>query len=233
VKTRIKHPQLDDEFATNLQIAMLKDTIMCLREIAKECVPILSFFPEEDQLLLDKRILKPLKMLDPEIMDHFQIKSQNGSDIEQRFSGIFSFAFNELELDSVLIIGSDTPHLQPSLIMHCITILQNNPKAAVLGPSQQGGFYLLGHTRPFIPTIGSIFQSYNELGNAMYLLTHENKLVHILPEVTDVDTFSDLNTVRTIIKLLSYQSSQMLNYYIPRYTNKTLDLLNESLWKPM
>jgi len=224
---------LDDEFTTNLQIAMLKDTILCLREIAQECVPILSFFPEEDQFLLDKRILKPLKMLDPDIMDHFQIEPQNGSDIEKRFSGVFSYAFNELELDSALIIGSDTPHLQPSLIMRCITILQNNPKAAVLGPSQQGGFYLLGHTQPFIPAIGSIFQSYNELGNAMNLLTHEDKVVHILPEVTDVDTFSDLKTVRTIIKLLSYQTSQMLNYYFPRYTNEILELQNESLWTPM
>jgi len=230
VKTRLKHPHLDRKFVTNLQIAMLKDTIVCLKEVAHEIVPILSFFPEEDQSTMERLILHPLKLLYPEFLIQFRIMPQKGSNIDERFSCAFSFAFEELDLDSSLIIGSDTPHLQPSLIKHCIEILQSNRKAAVLGPSQNGGFYLLGHTQPFIPNIGSIFQSYNELENAMDLLTNEDRTVHILPEVTDVDTFENLKTVRAIIRIMSFPSSKLLNYYTPRYTDEILELQKESLW---
>lgn len=233
VKTRLNHPQLDENYITNLQTAMLKDTLLMLKQIPINFVPILSFYPEERVNMLEKLIIHPLQRLCPEFLERFQIVPQRGIDIAGRFSNVFNFAFNELKLHSTIIIGSDTPHLQPNLIMKSCRLLQKNVKAAVLGPSQNGGFYLLGHTRPFLINIGTIFQkksSFNELGNAMDLLISNGHHVHILPEVTDVDTFENLKTVRIIIKILSLTSSKSINSYYPRFTYQILNSLEDSFW---
>ncbi|MHA2247756.1 MAG: DUF2064 domain-containing protein, partial [Candidatus Hodarchaeales archaeon] len=154
-----------------------------LEKIPINFVPIISYFPEEKVEMFEKLIIRPLQPLYPEFLERFHIVPQKGINVAERFSNIISFAFNELKLNSTIIIGSDTPHLQPNLIMRSFGLLQKNIKAAVLGPSQNGGFYLLGHSRPFIKNIGTIFQkksSFNELGNAMDLLISNGHLVHIL-----------------------------------------------------
>jgi glycosyltransferase A (GT-A) superfamily protein (DUF2064 family) len=232
VKTRLKHNLTDSHFNINLHVAMLKDTILGLNEVSVDFVPILSFYPEDNRQLLDNLIINPLLELYPDFIEKFVIVSQMGEELSERFTHAFSLAFNELKLKSVIIIGSDTPHLQPKLIEQSIKTLQKENKNAIMGPSQNGGFYLLGHNQPFIKTIGSIFQqrsSYGELGNAMNLLLTRNK-VHLLPEVTDVDTFDDLKTVRILIKLLSTTSSKELGYYFPYYTHELLCRINESYW---
>lgn len=211
---------------------MLKDTILLIKNISVEFVPILCYYPEEDLALLETLILDPLKRTYPEFLEGFHIVNQNGIDIAERFTNAFSFAFDELKLDSVIIIGSDTPHIQPGLISQSAEFLTKT-KSAVLGPSQNGGFYLLGHTHPFINDIGMIFKkksSYNELGNLIELLVSNEYSVHILPEVTDVDTFSNLKTVRTIIKLLSSTPSESKDYYLPRFTKSIIDSFDESFW---
>ena len=130
-----------------------------------------------------------------------------------------------------MIIGADTPHLQPKLIETSIDILQAQTNAAVLGPSQNGGFYLLGYQQPIIPHIGNIFHAENELVNAMDLLSARNKAVHILPEVTDVDTFENLKTIRAIIHILVKSTSNAFNYCYPTYTHEMLNKLEESIWR--
>ena len=205
--------------------------MVCLSEVQKEFLPILTFFPEENQQSLNQLILTPMKSLFPKFIKRFQIFPQKGANIAQRFNYAFSSAFKKLNLDSVLIIGADTPHIQPKLIEESIDILQAQTNTAVLGPSQNGGFYLLGHKQPNIPHIGNIINSDNELVNAMDLLSAMNKVVHILPEVTDVDTFENLKTIRAIIQLLVKSSSKELNYCYPAYTHEMLNKLEESIWK--
>ncbi|MFX0084072.1 MAG: DUF2064 domain-containing protein [Candidatus Hodarchaeota archaeon] len=235
VKTRLSHPQLDEEFASKLQIAMIKDTILGLKELQLNFVPILTFFPRNYYNFLEEHVIKPLIQIYPQFMNKFQIIPQEGSNIGSRFTNAFRFAFKNLDLDSVIILGSDTPHLQPSLVMQSIEILQKTRNGAVLGPSQNGGFYLLGHKKPLIQNIGSIFEessSYGELVHAMKLLSLKSN-VHILPEVTDVDTYENLITVRNFIKIASFPSttfSETIIYY-PRFTAELLKKQNETCWK--
>lgn len=233
VKTRLHHPQLDENYITNLQTAMLKDTLLMLEKIPVNFVPILSFFPKENLKTLEKLIIQPLRPSYPEFLEKYHVVPQKGKDVAERFTSAFSFAFNELKVESAIIIGSDTPHLQPNLIMKTCKLLQKNIKTAVLGPSQNGGFYLLGHTRPFIKNIGVIFKkksSYNELGNAMDLLLANDYFIHVLPEVTDVDTFENLKTIRILIKILSLTSSESLTSYFPQFTFETINSWEESFW---
>lgn len=212
---------------------MLKDTILGLKQITRNFIPILSHYPKEDKKTLHNLILAPLEKLYPEFIARIEIIPQEGQNIEERFSNSFLYAFNQLKLDSVIIIGSDTPHLQPDIIEFGIGHLHKKKMRAVLGPSQNGGFYLLGHNKPYIQNLGTIFQkktSYNELINAKELLFSKKYSIHVLPEVTDVDTFENLKTVREIIKLLSNTLFMSSESYLPIFTQKLVSSLDDSIW---
>ena len=219
---------------------MIKDTIICLDHIEREITPLLMFYPESDRNLLDKLVLNPLKLNHRNLVESINVVPQQGRTMADRFENCFSMGFFDFDLDSVIIIGSDTPHLQPSLITQCIEILDNDPgKKSVLGPSQNNGFYLLGHNSPFIERIGDIFNinsSYKELGNAMTLLSEKTDKTYIMPEVTDLDTFNDLQTVRSIINLYSIMFSTKkksidCKKYFPKYTYEIIHSLDPMIWR--
>ncbi len=218
---------------------MIKDTIICLDHIDKDIIPLLMFYPERDKYLLNNLILNPLKLNHRNLLDSIFVVPQKGDSMADRFTNSFSVSFNDYKLNSVIIIGSDTPHLQPSLITQCIDILEDGTKKnSVLGPSQNDGFYLLGHNSPFIERIGDIFiknSSYKELGNAMTLLSEKTDKTYIMPEVTDIDTFNDLQTVRSIINLYSILFSTTsisidCKKYFPKYTYEIIHSLDPMIW---
>lgn len=219
---------------------MIKDTIICLDHIDKDIIPLLMFYPEQDKSLLNDLILNPLKPNHRNLVESILVVPQKGDTMADRFTNSFSVSFNDYKLKSVIIIGSDTPHLQPSLITQCINILDDDSsKKSVLGPSQNDGFYLLGHNSPFIEKIGDIFNinsSYKELGNAMTILSKKTDKTYIMPEVTDIDTFNDLQTVRSIINLYSILFSTTsisidCKKYFPKYTHEIILSLDHPFWR--
>ena len=212
---------------------MLLDTIKVLTFIPEKIIPVIMYHPENKKNLLKKLIIDPLIQDDSKFASSLNFIPQIGIEFVDRFKNAFKHIFQELNLSSALIIGSDTPHLQPSLLETSIKLLQSDHHNSVLGPSQEGGFYLLGHNRPYIDEIGTIFQqknAYQELGNAMNLLLSSSD-VHILPEVTDIDHFEDLKTVRSIINILSLNFTHGKDVYVPKHTLNLICSLDENIWK--
>ena len=68
-------------------------------------------------------------------------KEQIGSSFGERFVNAISSIF-ELDFDMVITIGNDTPQLKSSDIVRASKLL--GAKKSVLGPSRDGGFYLMG-----------------------------------------------------------------------------------------
>ncbi|MHA2295440.1 MAG: DUF2064 domain-containing protein [Candidatus Hodarchaeales archaeon] len=229
VKTRLRHYLLDEKFAKKLHCAMLKDTILMFKKIHSHIIPILSFYPGEKLSTLEEAVLQPIRTTSPDLIENLQLITQRGTSTGNRFSNTFIHAFNSFDLDLALIIGSDTPHLQPKVIDASIKIMKGKPDIAVLGPSYNGGFYILGVNESY-QDIGKIFDTPNELVNLMEFLIRKKKLVHILSEVTDIDTLDDMKTVMSIIQLLSYESSASLDYYLPRFTFDVLKQLDQAIW---
>jgi len=233
VKTRLVHKDLNSQFTSNLQEAMLKDTLLNMYSFVNEVVVILAFYPDRKREILQKRILEPLDQIHPDFINKIEIIPQEGEDIGSRFKNSFNYAFKYYNLGSAIVIGSDTPHLQPQIISSAFNILQEDFKNSVIGPSQNGGFYLLGINAGKSLSLNKIFSyysSYNELGNVMELLIQETD-VHILPEVTDVDCFENLKSVREFIYLYSIASSVGKNYYLPRYTYEIINSLPLKIWR--
>ena len=234
VKTRIVNPKLDKDFSCDLQIAMLKDTILGLKDFNFDYLPILSFFPENKQELLKKLILHPLKKIYPNFVQKIMVTPQKGDNFETRFTNALRFVFTECNLDTAIIIGSDTPHLQPNLIVESVNHLKKSSTNAVLGPSQNGGFYLRAHNKPFISNIGTIFEDsspHGEVVQAMKLLSTKNEVL-VLPEVTDIDSLENLITVGNIIKILSLTHSSFsktIRYYYPKFTAELIAKEEERL----
>jgi glycosyltransferase A (GT-A) superfamily protein (DUF2064 family) len=233
VKTRLQNPHLPPDFAFRLQTAMLLDTISVLKYILGEIVPVITYHPKNRFDELKTIIIEPLKEDSSNLISSLHFVPQDGESFIDRFKNAFKYVFNDLNLNSAFILGSDTPHIQPSILQSCIQLLTSNQLNSVLGPSQRGGFYLLGHNGPYNYGIGEIFDRnslYQELGAAMdFLIGFSN--VNILPEVTDIDLFEDLKTVRSILHLLSLINDRGNTIHFPKHTYELINSLDDRIWQ--
>jgi uncharacterized protein len=54
----------------------------------------------------------------------------------------------EAGFDAVAIVGSDLPTVPPAHVRAAFDVLARRPEVLVLGPAEDGGYYLIGTTRP-------------------------------------------------------------------------------------
>ena len=125
VKTRLAKTMGDDA-ALDVYIQLLKHTSI----VAKECqAQGLVFFSST------------LPSNDPHWpKDHFQYFLQNDGNLGDRIQAAFKMAFEHFE--KVIIVGSDCPGINEELIHQADKVLEENN--AVIGPAEDGGYYLLG-----------------------------------------------------------------------------------------
>ncbi|MDH7447943.1 TIGR04282 family arsenosugar biosynthesis glycosyltransferase [Aquimarina sp. 2201CG14-23] len=125
----------------------------------------------------------------------FTEKNQFGTTFGERFVNAIQTIY-DLGFDNVITIGNDTPHLKKHHLLESARQLQN--KKFVLGPSTDGGFYLMGlHKSQFNPSIflKLPWQS-GHIAKRISLLIKTAKIeVTKLQVLFDIDTFEDLKTV--------------------------------------
>ena len=97
--------------------------------------------------------------------------------------------------DNVITIGNDTPHLQTHHILKAATQLENSH--LILGPSQDGGFYLIGmHKSQFDPLQFTQLPWQTEtLSEELLSISPETKNAVLLPVLSDIDTAFDIEIV--------------------------------------
>jgi rSAM/selenodomain-associated transferase 1 len=116
---------------------------------------------------------------------------QKGNDLGERMSNAFSTVFN-LGFENVLIIGSDCYELTTDHINQAFVQLENTD--VVIGPSKDGGYYLLGMKKLQL----ELFINKNWGGDDVLKNTIDNldqqKLKFIeLPALNDIDTIEDIS----------------------------------------
>ncbi|MDF1695730.1 MAG: TIGR04282 family arsenosugar biosynthesis glycosyltransferase [Saprospiraceae bacterium] len=121
----------------------------------------------------------------------FHKKLQISGDLGQKMTSAFQEVFKEC--NQILIIGSDCPQLTASHIEEAFSKLESNN--IVIGPSRDGGYYLLGMDT-FYP---SVFDNIPWSTSTVFIDTlqriHENKLsVDFLEELSDIDYEEDWKT---------------------------------------
>ena len=120
--------------------------------------------------------------------DIFRKKLQYGTDLGSRMENAFSELFN-LGYEKVMIIGSDLLDLNQQLIDQAFDQLTSND--VVIGPSKDGGYYLLGMKK-----IHEYIFKNKTWGTETVLKETLNDLLNIdvelLEELNDIDTFEDM-----------------------------------------
>ncbi len=148
----------------------------------------------------DKAIYYSEEIKDIDIWDAsiYQKHLQKGNDLGERMQNAFEQAFNN-NYDKVVIVGSDLYDLRASHIEEAFECLDQND--AVLGPAEDGGYYLLGqkvlNTRIFL---NKSWGTSSVL--AATLCDLEHKSVHLLEKLNDIDTFEDLKNNSELKQLL-------------------------------
>ncbi len=122
---------------------------------------------------------------------HFpaQIYMQNGVDLGERMFNAFDFAFKK-NYEKVVIIGSDCMQISTQIINEAF--LELSIYGAVIGPANDGGYYLLGLNK----MIASLFQnktwsSPSVLPETLADLEKLSINYFLLPELIDIDTEVD------------------------------------------
>lgn len=116
---------------------------------------------------------------------------QKGKDLGERMKNAFCETFSE-GFTKVLLIGSDVPDLTDSLISDAY---QLNDCDAVLGPSFDGGYYLIGFKHDtFVPQIfeGMQWSTDRVFKDTWEVLAKKKYKVRVLPLKRDIDRLEDL-----------------------------------------
>lgn len=121
--------------------------------------------------------------------DGFTKKLQSNADLGKKMSDAFSEVFNA-GFGQAVIIGSDCLQLQAQVIEDAFAILQY--KDLVIGPANDGGYYLLGMKKMH----EFIFRNKDWSTDSVLKQTFEDVARHqlsvgLLPELIDIDTEED------------------------------------------
>ncbi len=131
--------------------------------------------------------------------DLFQKRLQADGDLGARMEAAFEEAL--YSRNKAVIIGSDCPELTAEIIEEAFVLLETND--AVLGPANDGGYYLLG-LKKVIPEVfrDMIWSTESVLSETLARLDAAGKNYALLPELSDVDHAVDWE--RYLIKKATY-----------------------------
>ena len=131
----------------------------------------------------DEHILSPLIKME----NHF---FQNGSSLGERMNNALERTFNH-GYRKVAIIGSDIPGLPPSLVIEAFDKL--NSFDCVIGPSADGGYYLIALNQPHHGIFNKIAWSTDRvLPETLERCNQLQISVYNLKQLYDIDTMVEL-----------------------------------------
>lgn len=104
------------------------------------------------------------------------------------------------EYDYVLLLGADSPQLKPSILHHAHKLLTQAEENFVLGPAQDGGYYLFGGNHPIAKSIWtSIPYSQNNTGQKMEMALKGQGTFTKLESLFDVDTVAEWHQLADLL----------------------------------
>jgi uncharacterized protein len=133
VKTRLCPPLSPDD-AAELYRCFLLDKIAQAREVTG-AEPILAYAPARAAVLFEA------------LAPGFTLLAQRGADLTARLVAVCDEIFGT-GCDAAILIDSDTPTLPTERLESAVAAMSDGAQDLVLGPSEDGGYYLIGLRRP-------------------------------------------------------------------------------------
>jgi uncharacterized protein len=133
VKTRLCPPLSPDD-AAELYRCFLLDKIAQVREVAG-AEPDLAYAPAQAAAVFEA------------LAPGFALLVQRGADLTARLVAVCDELFGD-GCDAAIMIDSDTPTLPTEHLERAVALMSGGAPDLVLGPSEDGGYYLIGLRRP-------------------------------------------------------------------------------------
>ncbi|MFC1712875.1 TIGR04282 family arsenosugar biosynthesis glycosyltransferase [Candidatus Poribacteria bacterium] len=198
VKTRLS-AELDESTAVELYKNFVLDLLSMLERLS---LPFqICFSPENSR----ERFMKWLG-------DKYCYIPQQGADLGQRMKNALAQAFAQ-DFDRAVIIGSDSPDLSEDLIHEAFSSLEDHD--AVIGPSVDGGYYLIGFRNDaFLPEVfdGIEWSTDTVFKETLEILKKAGLNAYELPEWQDIDTLADLKSMFLGNHNREFRSSRTMSY---------------------
>ncbi len=179
VKTRLV-PPLSQEEAAELYRCLLLDKLLQVGQLSG-VDPYLAYTPIEAR--------QSMLSLAPQA---FTLIPQVGSDLGDRLHRLSAILL-ERGYGGVILIDSDTPTLPTDYLVDAIARLQSASTDLVVGPAEDGGYYLIGLKRPCRALFDGIpWSGPAVLAETLGRASAQRLQVSTLPAWFDVDTPDDL-----------------------------------------
>lgn len=181
VKTRLV-PPLSAEAAAGLAAALVQDAV---RNACPIAAVLTAYAPIDGKALLET--LLP---------DGLHWTAQRGGNLGERMSAAMTDAA-ALGFSPLVVIGTDSPTLPQAFVAEAIQALQENAAGVVFGPTEDGGYYLVGTRQPQPGLFDGVAWSTNlALTQTAANAARLNLRPYLLPTWHDVDTGEDLARLR-------------------------------------
>lgn len=125
-------------------------------------------------------------------LDFYKKEVQIGKDLGERMFNAFKMI--ESKYSKCIIIGSDCATLEEKILTEAFELLDLND--VVIGPAEDGGYYLLGMKRAYKSVFEQIEWSSETVFDAtISKIEHLNLKYALLPTLSDIDTEYDWQKV--------------------------------------
>lgn len=186
VKTRLM-PVFSALEAATLARALLLDQLEHLRALRNTDL-YLAFTPPGARRLI--RRLAPSR---------FEVFSQASGDLGTRMRHIFATLFGRGHR-RIVLIGGDLPPVPLNYFSKAFTCLSDTEQCAVLGPSQDGGYYLIGLNRDQPALFDQMTWSHDQvLPQTLARLSSLDMKSHLIPTWRDIDTIDDVRCLQSTL----------------------------------
>ena len=186
VKTRLLDT-LTPEQAAALARALLADQLNHIQQI--ETADLwLAYAPPEARLIV--------KQLAPRA---FRLFCQEGADLGARMQTVFDRLFRA-GYTNIILIGADLAAVPMRFFDQAYSYLQSGGHRVVLGPSRDGGYYLIGCNCPTPELFSGMRWSHSAVFEQTLTRLERLKISYdVLPAWFDVDTPEDLTALRAAL----------------------------------
>lgn len=179
-KTRLA-PMFSAEEASAMYRYFLLDALDKARSVAG-VTPFIAFTPPDEETEQYFSKLAP----------DFHLLPQKGDTLGDRLDNVLTSCLNN-GYDQVAAMNSDSPSLPAAFLAEAFEKLDDPAVDVVLGPCDDGGYYLIGWKRPWPRLVRAVQMSTDHvLRDTLAIAEKELVRVSLLPAWYDVDETDDL-----------------------------------------
>lgn len=177
-KTRLC-PPLSLQEAAELYACFMADTLALMRRV-DSVEPIIAYAPRSAEAYF-RELVTP----------DFQLLPQVGKSLGQRLNQVLNRCLS-MGYHQVAVMNSDSPTIPPGYLRQAFTLLDRESVDVVLGPTDDGGYYLIGLKRPCPMLFDVTMSTPTVLQETLDLARAEGLRAECLQVWYDVDTVHDL-----------------------------------------